>query len=108
MKIRSALLSLLLVLTGIVAKAQVSTIQFKLYNGTFKKPVKNANVKVLVNDTIEKRLITDEKGITGFIEVQEGTYDLSVHVEPYKDRVVKNVKISRATGKHLRLRLRKA
>lgn len=108
MTIKQTILCLAIACLSLPAPAQVSTIQFKLQNGTLKRPVKNSNVKVTINDTLDKKLITNDKGETGFIELPDGTYNLSISVDPYKERVVKDVKVSGARGKHLRLRLRKA
>ncbi|MCW3075999.1 MAG: hypothetical protein JWO32_608 [Bacteroidetes bacterium] len=88
--------------------AQVSTIQLEIHNGLLNKPIKSSNVKVILNDTMVRHLITNEKGITGFLEVPDGTYNLSILVESYKDYYIKNVKAVGSAGKHLKIKLNKA
>lgn len=92
-----------------VAKSQiVNTLQLKLEDGAiYKKPVKDKNVKVLINDTLVRHLITDEKGVTGFIEVPDGEYSMTVIVDQYKEYYIRKVKVNKANGKHLTLKLTK-
>ncbi|MGZ4042624.1 MAG: hypothetical protein ACXVO9_05445 [Bacteroidia bacterium] len=90
----------------VLLHAQVNTIQLKLEEDNFwKSPVKESNVKVTINDSIVKHLVTDVNGITGFLEVPDGEYNLNIIVESYKEYEVKKIKMERADGKHLKIKL---
>ena len=90
----------------VLLQAQVNTIQLQLEEDNFwKRPVKESNVKVTINDSIVKYLITDVNGVTGFLEVPDGEYNLNVLVDSYKETGVKKIKMERANGKHLKIKL---
>jgi hypothetical protein len=83
-----------------------NTLQLKLEDGSvFKKPVIKKNVKVIINDTLVRHLITNENGITGFIEVPDGEYSMTVLVDDYKEYYIRRVKVGKANGKHLKIKL---
>ncbi|MBA3665680.1 MAG: carboxypeptidase regulatory-like domain-containing protein [Bacteroidetes bacterium] len=99
---------LLVSLISFVSYAQVSTLQLQLVEGIgYRKPLKEVNVKVIVNDTLVSHLITDPKGVTGFIEVPDGEYTLAVKVESYKDYLIKSIKVDGARSKHLKIKMEK-
>lgn len=92
------------------SKAQLTnTVQFKLLHGIYNKPIKPSNVKVIVNDSVVKYLVSDKKGLTGFLEVPDGTYNFIVSIPEYKEMEVKKYKIkgNGANGKHIKLKLSK-
>jgi hypothetical protein len=95
-------------LLSFFSNAQINTVQLQLEERKFPySPVKDKNVKVIINDTLERKLITNEKGVTGFLEVPDGNYSMKVLVDQYKEYYIKKVKVSKANGKHLKLKLDK-
>jgi hypothetical protein len=88
------------------ASAQVGTVRFHLKLKGAYIFIKDKNVRLNVNDTLEKTLISDDKGYTGFLELPEGNFKLTFIVEGYKT-VIRDINVIRATGKTLRIKMKK-
>jgi hypothetical protein len=99
--------ALFFLFSATVFVAQVSTFKLHLVRGLLRKPVKNQNVKVVVGDTLSRKMISDEKGQTGYLELPEGKYNITVLVDNYRPRTKRNVKIERAGGRHLTFKLKR-
>jgi hypothetical protein len=88
------------------AKVQVGTVRFHLKLKGAYKFITEKNVKVSVNDSLDKALISDKKGYTGFLELPEGKYTLTINVDSYRP-IIRHLKIVRGNGKTLKLRMKK-
>lgn len=100
-------LSLLFLLLFSCAFSQVGTLQFRLLaKGEIRrKAIKEKNVKITVDDTLVKYMLTDRKGFTGYLPLQPGKHLLCIEVKGFKTCTRKNVEVKRAEGRQLRVRL---
>lgn len=107
-KIIALFIFLFFLLNGLNAQL-TNTVQFKLVHGIYNKPIKASNVKVIVNDSVVKYLVSNQKGLTGFLEVPDGIYNFIISIPEYKEVEVKKYKIkgNGANGKHIKLKLSK-
>ncbi|MCE3229565.1 MAG: hypothetical protein K0S32_4116 [Bacteroidetes bacterium] len=96
----------LFLIISVFCQAQVGTVRFHLKLKGAYIFIKDKNVKLRVNDTIEKSLISDKKGYTGFLELPEGSFKILFDVEGYKS-ITRTIKIVRATGRTLKVRMKK-
>jgi hypothetical protein len=87
--------------------SQVGTLQMRLLikGDIRRRAIKEKNVKVTVNDTLVKYMVTNRRGYTGYLPLEPGEHNICVEVKGYKSCSRRSIHMNRAEGRMIRLKL---